>query len=192
MKLPPEDSEEEELVPYIVYPVDGHSYKIFPNDPKTSVKFVTSNGIFIAHGVYFNSNSTKIRVLNSNYDCIFDLFNYETYGTRSSDYFEIYPIKDTLKEDLNLNQKLNSNSLIHFKKTVKAHVPDLYTAKSFILDNEKFYILLNCKCSDELTYKERFFDYFTSILDIVLYDKPRVIVAILVILILMFSMFAQF
>ena len=186
----PESGEEDESVPYFVFPVDGHSYKHFPYFPTSAVSFVTGTGQIIIDTVYSNPNSTRIRILNSNYECIFDLFDYETHGNKTSDYFDIYSTSESFLDDYKLLEKMNTNSIVHFKKKIKAEIsftPDLYTAKSFSLDNKRFYILLNCKCSDELTYKERLFKRFTSILDIVLYDKPRVIVAILVILILMFS-----
>lgn len=189
-EVDPESEEEYESVPYFVFPVDGHSYKHFPDFPTSAVSFVSGTGEIIFDTVYSNPNSTRIRILSSNYECIFDLFDYETHGNKTSDYFDIYSISESIQDDYKLIEKMNTNSIVHFKKKIEAEIsftPDLYTAKSFSLDNEIFYILINSKSSDESTYKERILSRFSSIVDLMIYDMPRVIFSIIVILFLLFT-----
>ena len=183
----PENEEEYENVPYIAFPVNGHTYKHFPNYDTTAIKFLSSNGEEIIYSVYSNPNSTRIRILNSDFRCIFDLFDYEIHGDKTSDYFDIYSIQDYFQNDFKLLDSLNSKDMVHFIKKIESFTPDLYTAKSFILDDEIFYIVLNCKCSYDSTYKDRVINRIETSIDLILFDKTRLFFSIIAIFILLYT-----
>lgn len=189
-EVDPNSVEEEEVSPYMVFPVDGHSYKIYPTFDTSAIKYVTANGSVIADIVYSNPDSIRIRILNSQYDCIFDLFDYETKGNKTSDYFDFNSIQEDFNNNTTITENLDSGLIIHFKRKIKTDLdltPDLYTAMSFTLDGEYFVILLNSKSSEELTYSDRVVNRISTSIELMLYDKPRLFFSILVILILILS-----
>ena len=170
---------------HVIYKNKNRTITDYPNQEINRFTYPFANENVKMDFYYLNPKNYRIRIINSDCDCIFDSQAYTTLGYHNEDYFDLSMDWDVYYNTKQLRNAYYDGEIKQFNIdiNVNGHSEELYTVKKFNFQGIKGLVLFSGPFDSTKTVSQ----IFESYLYLLRYDFIRILFAIIIVLFLIIT-----